>query len=125
MTGVDAAVVALESTQRCDVADDDKIVTVKKQTAQSSETPYHKPVIVADSLSKRFRWCSSVVDIPFGALCGKLFEVIFLGMRRRSASLFIRRSVSHDKETIEGTVRAKSQNKQRRLTGYISWLRDR
>lgn len=90
MASVDAAIVALEGTQRRDVADDDEIVTVKKKSTQSSKAPEHKPEVIANGASKRFNCCSSVVDILFGILSDHLLEIKFLGMRRSGASLLIR-----------------------------------
>ena len=78
----DVAVVALESSQRCDVADDNEIVTVKKETSQRGEAPGHKPVVVADGPPKRLAWCCDVVDILSSIFCNNLFEIIFLGMRK-------------------------------------------
>ena len=90
----DVAVVALESSQRCDVADDNEIVTVKKETSQRGEAPGHKPVVVADGFSKRLDWCRGVPDATLAVISrilGELlFQVVFLSMRRRTASLFVR-----------------------------------
>ena len=65
------AIVALKGTQRCDVADDDEIVTVKKEAGQCSKTPSHKSVVVADGPPERLVWCSGCsgdVDIRFAII---------------------------------------------------------
>jgi hypothetical protein len=90
MSFENVAVVALEGTQRCNVADDDEIVSVKKEAGQSSKTPGHKPVVVADGPPERLVWCSGCsgdVDMRFAII--DVVEFLCMGKPGSGASLLV------------------------------------